>query len=360
MTELRHRCVAASSVRARVTVVQSSSRTLIAIVRPRRPRLAEPLAELARRAAQDTVSSSLEVGDVVVERALSSATWPRPLGLDRRVVLEVRAALAGSARRCAPKRSASSASSACCELRRACASPSSREPLGGLRADAGHAARRRGREAHARLLAAHARRSPAGLPGSLQHLATSREGPMPTESAIAGLLLDRGDQPRAATRSGFAHAGQLGVGLVEPDLLRRGRAARARRSQHALGRLAVGREVGRDDDRVGAQPARPRGRHRRADAELARLVGRGGDHRARAGARHDDRLAPQLGAAQQLDGRVERVQSRCAMTRLARHTSKRTPGASGLAQRVVRIAPWPWKCSAGAVASVRSYSRPAT
>ena len=67
-----------------------------------------------------------------------------------------------------------------------------------------------------------------------------------------------------------------------------------------------------------AQPQRPRGRHRRADAELARLVGRRRDDRARPVARDDDGLAPQLGPAQQLDGRVEGVESRWATMRWRR------------------------------------------
>ena len=73
----RCRSCGASIVRARVTVVQSSRRTLIAIVRPRASLRCRPshssLGEAARIA-----SSSRGVGDVVVEGASrSSATSPR-------------------------------------------------------------------------------------------------------------------------------------------------------------------------------------------------------------------------------------------------------------------------------------------
>ena len=70
---------------------------------------------------------------------------------------------------------------------------------------------------------------------------------------------------------------------------------------------AIGLEVGGDHDRVRAQRARPRRRHRRVDAEAARLVAGGRHDRARAGARDDQRQPAQLRAPAQLDRRVEGV-----------------------------------------------------
>ena len=147
--------------------------------------------------------------------------------------------------------------------------------------------------------------NPAGLPRSLQHLATSRDGPTPTEITIPVCSFTAAITSRS-TRSGLSTPVRSAYASSMPDLLHAVEPL-ADELPHALGRLAVGREVRRDDDRVRAQPARARGRHRRADAELARLVARGRHHRARSAAGDDHRLARQLRPPQQLDGRVERV-----------------------------------------------------
>ena len=60
--------------------------------------------------------------------------------------------------------------------------------------------------------------NPAGLPRSLQHLATSREGPTPTEIWIPVRSFTAAITSRS-TRSGFSTPGQIGVRLVDPDLL---------------------------------------------------------------------------------------------------------------------------------------------
>ena len=52
---------------------------------------------------------------------------------------------------------------------------------------------------------------------------------------------------------------------------------------------------------VRAEPLRLPARHRAADPELARLVARRGDHPARAGTAHDDRLAAQVRPPAHLD-----------------------------------------------------------
>ena len=82
-------------------------------------------------------------------------------------------------------------------------------------------------------------------------------------------------------------------------------------------RLSVGAEVGRQEDRLGAQTAGACGGHRRADAVAARLIACRRDDRARTAAGDHDRLAAQLGMAQQLDRNVERIRVEVGDARLA-------------------------------------------
>ena len=85
--------------------------------------------------------------------------------------------------------------------------------------------------------------------------------------------------------------------------------------------------VDRHEDRVRAQRARGPQRHRRADAEHARLVRRGADDAAivRPAAADDDRLAAQRRVVALLDRGEERVevdvQDRPARRRLATRRS---------------------------------------
>jgi len=178
------------------------------------------------------------------------------------------------------------------------------QTLGGLGADAGDEARRGLREALARLLDAH-RHEAARLLEVAAHLGHELVGADADRDAEAGGGIDVVLQA-AHGRLRRHEAGEVEVGLIQADLLDHGHGL-AHERHHAGRHVAVGGEVGRDEDRVGAQAARPRGRHGRADAEAARLVGRGGDHRTRARSGDDDRLAAQLGAAQELDAGVERV-----------------------------------------------------
>ena len=82
------------------------------------------------------------------------------------------------------------------------------------------------------------------------------------------------------------------------------------------------------------------------------------------GAGDDHRLALQLGAPDQLDGRVERVAVEVGDDALRGHslTLKGTagPGRTYVRYFVTWIGPWPLKPSLRAVAAVRSYSRPPT
>ena len=241
-----------------MTVVQSSSRTLIAIVRPRRPRCWSP-SQSSRDISRRTSSSSLERRRCPCRTCARSSTTCR----DRRSVstgesssnargaFRKRAVLRAEARgQLAPRRPAGAG--------RSCASPSSRQPVGRLRADA----RARGSSARSRSARTPprgpSRRSRRGLPRSLQHLATSRDGADADRDHDPGPLLDRRDH-LAQHAQRLLDARQLGVRLVDARPAARGRAAR-RHLPDALGRLAIGGEVGRDArSRPGTAgaPARP-------------------------------------------------------------------------------------------------------
>ena len=203
------------------------------------------------------------------------------------------------------------------------ADPELGEPVGSLRADAGHAARRRGGEAHARLLAAHGDEA-GGLAEVAAALGDQPRRPDADRHDDPGRLLDRRHH-LAQHAQRLLDAREVGVRLVEPELLNAVEPL-ADDLPDLRRRLPVGREVGRDRDRVRAQTPRARGGHRRADAELARLVARGRHHGARPGAGDDHRLAGQLRAAQQLDGGVERVAVEVGDDPLWRHANKRTLG----------------------------------
>ena len=133
--DLRHRrpsSTARGSVRARVTVVQSSRRTLMAIVRPRTRLAAQALGELAREAGEHGLQLG-EIGDVAVERRLAGARLGGPgLRLHDARAVEVGEAMQLAAV-VAPKRCASSSSGGA--LQRAEGGEAERgEPLGRLRA----------------------------------------------------------------------------------------------------------------------------------------------------------------------------------------------------------------------------------
>ena len=162
----------------------------------------------------------------------------------------------------------------------------------------------RGGEADAGLLAPHGDEA-GGLAEVRAALGDQPVGPDAGRDLDAGLLVDLVDQ-LAQHPQRLLDAGEIGVGLVEAHRLQSVQLG-AHELPDLARLLAVGGEVGRDDDRGRAQPARLGGGHRGADAELARLVGGGRDDRARPGAGDDHRLALQLRAPDQLDRGVERV-----------------------------------------------------
>ena len=174
--------------------------------------------------------------------------------------------------------------------------------------------------------------NPAGFSASEATFATSLFGPMPTEQVSCIVALDLGDQP-AHRRARREQAVEVQVGLVEAhhlDALH----VRAHDRHHLRRDLAVGGEVGREEHRLRAQPPRPRGGHRRADAVAARLVAGGRDDRARSAAGDDHRPAAQLGVAPQLDRDVERVGVEVRGAQLGRldgHVLESSAGSGGSA-----------------------------
>ena len=247
------------------------------------------------------------------------------LGLDRRVVVEGRARLQ-VAGRCG-RRSGRRARASSASWSWADGAVAERRP--GARRSSGRCPGSRRVGAVAKRMHASSRpiaTKPAGLPRSRAALGDQPVRADAGRDLDPGLLLDLVDQ-LAQHAQRLLDAGQVRVGLVEPHRLQ-ALELRAHELPHLARLLAVGGEVGRDDDRRRAQPPRLRGGHRRADAELARLIARGRHHRARAGAGDDHRLALQLRPPDQLDGGVERVAVQMGDHALRGHATKgrRGPG----------------------------------
>ena len=191
----------------------------------RAPRTARATSRARRPPARPMSSTS--VSNV---RSLETRLGDAALGLHRRVVLEQRARLQ-EPRGVGAEAGGEQRLVGLLELAER-AQPQLGEPLGGLGADAGHArvgAVAKRTHASSRPIAT----NPAGLPRSLQHLATSRDGPTPTEITIPVASLTASTSSRS-TRSGFVDAGQLGVRLVDARSAARGRAARRRASHTRL------------------------------------------------------------------------------------------------------------------------------
>ena len=244
------------SVRARVCVEKSSSRTLIPIVRPRRPWAIRVEHSRVTRSSS-TRSSSAELGDVEVERRLarlgdhlallaSPASRPRTARAADQLAAVARAE---PLRRARPGRAAR-------ELRRASdpqLAAAARRSSARSRAPARAAIRAN------RSLACSAvsTTNPRGFSASDATFATSLFGPIPTEQLQPGPLLDPSGQPphRRVRRE---QPGQLQIGLVEShDLDRLGRVPHDR--HHLARRLAVVGEVGlKEDARRGTAAARVR------------------------------------------------------------------------------------------------------
>ena len=172
-------CVASAKVRARVTVVQSASRTLIATVRPRRPFSSQPLAQLARQPAQDRLQLGMR-RDVLVEGPLGrDRLRGTGLRLDRRVVEEQRPRLQVARPAVAEARRQYSLVGLL-QLRHR-REAHRRQPLGGLRPDPRQPPGRRRARSGCTPPRAPWPRSRRACPRSEQHFATSRDGPIPTE-----------------------------------------------------------------------------------------------------------------------------------------------------------------------------------
>ena len=295
--------VAVASVRERVTVVKSSRRTLIEIVRPRRPWRLQARAQLPGHPRQRR--AELARGRRCRGRRCARATPRRPSAGRPTTPSDSNRARRRSSRPMprpeARRRAGSSGASASAP---SVVRPSGVEALGGLRADPGTRPGGEPREARAGLLAGQ-RHQPGRLLGVGGDLRDELVRPDPDRAGQPRGGLDLGHQPahRGARRE---QPLEVEVGLVEADHLH---------ALHVLaddrhdprGGLAVERRSRAPGRRPGAQPPGARGRHRRADPEAAGLVAGGRDHRPRPRARHDDRPAPQLGMAQQLDRHVEGV-----------------------------------------------------
>ncbi len=152
------------------------------------------------------------------------------------------------------------------------------------------------------------RQTPAGLPKPVAILACSLLSPMPTEQSRPVAALTSAARPRAKpSGSSVADADERLVPAEDLD-----RAAGLPQHGHDPGRdLVVRVGVHRQEDAVRAALRRGAQRQAGVHAELARLVGGGGDdaalRRVAVPADHD-RLAAQLGVAQLLDGGEELVQ----------------------------------------------------
>jgi len=101
--------------------------------------------------------------------------------------------------------------------------------------------------------------------------------------------------------------GHVEVRLVERQRLDERRHL-AENREHRIGRRLVAGEVGTDDEEGGAEAHGAGHRHRRVDAEGARLVAGRGDHAPPLGpSAHGERLAAQRGIVALLDRGIERV-----------------------------------------------------
>ena len=248
----------------RVTVVQSSRRTLIPIVRPAISRSRSSAASRSACSARIR-SSRLEVGEVVVEGGLDRARLELAPG-DARVAAEVRALVKAAA--VAARRSGARGRRAGGAAARRSSHAERVEALGGLRADPRHQARRLGANRCGRLLAGEDDEA-GGLLGVGGDLGDELVRPDPDRGVEAELA--RGSRRTSplirATGSGTPTR-------VEIDLVERGRLGRhaelADQLHHLARALAVVGHVDRQlDQAAGSSAPRVGDRHRRADPELA-------------------------------------------------------------------------------------------
>ena len=210
--------VGAGIVRARVTVVQSSRRTLIPIVRPRALVAPQPVAQPRRELAEDRLQ--LARGRRCRRRRSSHAT--------RDFASRTGSTVGESSKRArapcshgpwrAPKRSLQHGVVGVARARRAsrCRARSGARRSSGRSPARAPAALRRSARTPAR---ARGRRTRRGFSASDATLATSLLGPMPTDALMPGLLRIVGDQPRASPPSARRAPVEVEIRLVQPELL---------------------------------------------------------------------------------------------------------------------------------------------
>ena len=122
----------------------------------------------------------------------------------------------------------------------------------------------------------------------------------------------------ATSRSGSSGGLEVDERLVQRQRLDQRRDL-AQQRHHQRAGLAVGVEPAAQERRVRAARPGLAGRHGRADAVLARLVGRGRHHPAAADAADHDRLAAQRGLVALLDRREEGVEVQVEDRRVVAH-----------------------------------------
>ena len=248
------------------------------------------------------------IGDVGREGDLARARLRDPDRLDRRVVVEVRARVQ-LARPSARRSAARAAPAAPPAGRRSCAAP--RAPRRSAVFGPTPWSRRTGWRAKcatacSRLIATNA----AGLNDALAVLATSREGPIPTDSVIPVRSSTSRDE-RAQQRDRQRLLGEVEVGLVDAGLLDDRDALADDRPDLGAGR-AVGLEVGRR--------SRPPAGTAPAPAPPA------SPSRRRSGAPRSSRSSPPRAAPSRRRSPARRAAPGAAAARPTRRT-RRCPGA---------------------------------
>ena len=260
------------------------------------------LAQVLAQPPQDRLELRV-VRDVLVEGPLVALRDDGALGLHAAVVLEVRAPMQEAAE--VGPEALDQGGLVDLAQRGDRRDPDLVKSRGRLRPDPGNEARREAREPLASHLAAQ-RDHPAGLLAAARHLGDELVRADAHRRGQARLRVDAAKE-RAQERLRRDQIRDVEVGLVDSDLVDQ-RHLGPHQIPHPARHVAVRREVGRDDDRVRAESPRLRGGHGRVHSVGARLVGRGGDDRARSAAGDDHRPPPQLGRLDQLDARIERIE----------------------------------------------------
>ena len=203
-------------------VEKSSSLTLIPIVRPATALGDQPRAQALDQFVEDRLEP-LGIADVLVEGELARLRDHLALLGNRRFVLEPGAALK-LGRRAGSRSARASCSYGAAASAASVSIPKRAQPLDGLRADSRHQPHRDGpnrSQACSRLSTT----NPRGFSASEATLATSLFGPIPIEQPSPVVRsISRREPAHRGVRG--RQAGQVEVGLVEPDDLDRVDSAR--------------------------------------------------------------------------------------------------------------------------------------